>query len=901
MNPVHYLTPLFAPASVAVVGASEAAGKVGTRVFANIAAEFRGTLFAVNPKHRAVRGVPCVPSIAALPQRVDLAVIVTPAPTVAAIVAECGQAGIPAAVVVSAGFSETGPEGAAREALLLAAARRHGVRVLGPNCLGLMRPALGLNATFARGGAAAGALALVSQSGAVCTAMLDWAAASGVGFSSVISLGGSTDVDFGEAIDYLATDAATEHILLYIEGVREGRRLVGSLRAAARTKPVILMKVGRHPAGSRAAVSHTGAIVGLDDVFDAVVRRTGVVRVTMMTDLVVAAQALASHVHPAGARLAVVTNGGGPGVMAADRATDLGLELATLAPATVVALQDALPANWSHGNPVDLIGDAGPERYSAAVSACLADPGVDGVVAILTPQAMTDPDAAAGAVIEAARGSSKPVIAAWMGEESVEAARARLRKARIPAFRAPELAVQSFSYLADFYRNQRALLEAPGPLAHREPPDLEGARSLVRNALAQGRKALTGIESKALLEAFRIPAVPTLRAASGEAAVLAAGQLGYPVAMKIDSPDIPHKSDVDGVRLMIADAQAVRETFAAMLESVARKRPQARLAGVTLEPMATRGHARELLVGIVRDPVFGPAITFGAGGIAVEVLRDRAVALPPLNARLVGDVIRGTRISKMLDEFRSLRAIDRGALEAVLLRVSEMACELPEIEELDINPLLADENGVVALDARVMLRAVPADARRYAHLAIHPYPVDLATTLRLEDGTWLEVRPIRPEDAAMEMAFVSGLSDQSRRMRFQSGLRDLTPAMLARFTQIDYDREMALVAVREEDGAETEVGVARYIRMPDGKTCEYAIALADAWQGRGLGRHLMKALIGIARDRGLETMVGWVSASNAPMLGLAAELGFAIATEEGDSHTRRVTLPLSGTPREAAA
>ena len=513
---------------------------------------------------------------------------------------------------------------------------------------------------------------------------------------------------------------------------------------------------------------------------------------------------------------------------------------------------------------------------------------------------MTDADAAADAVIEAARGCAKPVLAAWMGEASVDPARARLRAAGIPAYEAPEPAVQSFAYLADFYRNQRALLETPGPLAHREPPDLETARALVRAALAQGRTALTGAESRALLAAFRIPSVPSAAAATPEEAVAAAERLGYPAAMKIDSLDITHKSDVGGVRLMLADAAAVRDAFASMMAGVARLRPDARLRGVTLEPMAGGAQSRELLAGIVRDPVFGPAITFGAGGVAVEVLRDRAVALPPLNARLVADMIGGTRIAKMLGPFRNLAAVDRGALEGVLLRVSEMACELPEIDELDINPLVADENGAVALDARVTLRARERGAGRYDHLAIAPYPGELASTLRLEDGSWLEVRPIRPEDAEMEQAFVTGLSAQARGMRFQSGLRSLSPAMLARFTQIDYDREMALVAVREEHGKPRQVGVARYIKLPDGKTCEYAIVVGDEWQGRGLGRHLMAALIDIARARGIEIMEGRVLSSNARMLELCAEIGFAIEREPDEPQVKRVRLALKRERAEVA-
>ena len=458
-------------------------------------------------------------------------------------------------------------------------------------------------------------------------------------------------------------------------------------------KPIILMKVGRHPAGSRAAVSHTGAIVGKDDVFDAVVRRTGVVRVRAMADLVAAAQALASHVHPTGNRLAVVTNGGGPGVMAADRAADLGVELAVLAPSTVQAMQSSLPAHWSHGNPIDLIGDAGPERYRAAVAACIADPGIDGIVAILTPQAMTQPEEAARAVVEAAQGPSKPLIAAWMGEASVEVARAQLRKAGVPVFRGPEMAVETFAHLAAFYRNQRVLLQAPGPLAHSEPPDLEQARALVHRVLGEGRTALTVIESKQLLEAFRIPVARAVGAASAEAAARSAAEIGFPVAMKIDSPDVTHKSDVGGVRLALPDAEAARAAFADIMASVKAPRPEARVTGVTVEAMVARPHGRELMVGVVRDAIFGPAITFGAGGIAVEVLKDRAVALPPLNAMLVADMIRDTRVGKMLGEFRHLPAVDRGALEAVLLRVSEMACELPEIDELDINPFIVDESG----------------------------------------------------------------------------------------------------------------------------------------------------------------------------------------------------------------
>jgi acetyltransferase len=889
----HYLTPLFEPASVAVIGATERPGAVGAVLVRNmLEAGYRGALAGVNPKYKSVQGVPCYGAIGKVPQRVDLAVIATPAPTVPELIEQCGKAGVRSAVVISAGFSEAGPAGAKLERALLENARRHKLRVVGPNCLGLMRPELGLNATFARGAALPGSLGLVAQSGAVCTAMLDWARPNKVGFSSVVSLGGSTDVDFGEIIDYLIGDPRTEHILLYIEGVRSARRFVSALRAAARVKPVIVMKVGRHPAGSRAAVSHTGAIVGLDDVFDAVVKRAGVVRVTTIGQMVAAAQALSAHVRPQGERLAVVTNGGGPGVMAADRAADLGIPLAQLGPETIARLKPALPANWSHGNPLDLIGDADAARYRAAVSACLADEGVDGVLAILTPQAMTEPAAAAQAVIDAARDSTKPVLACWMGEEQTRSARRLLAEARIPVFRTPDPAVEMFGHVSSFYRNQRALLQTPGPVAAQGAPDLATARAVVEAALADRRSVLSEMESKALLAAFRIPIARTVVARSAHEAMLIAGETGFPVAMKIDSPEITHKSDVNGVRLNLTSAQGVQEAWQRIVDDAKRLRPEARVNGVSVEPMVRRAHGRELMVGVIRDPVFGPAIVFGTGGTAIEVHRDRAVALPPLNAFLIADMIRGTRVAKLLGAFRRMPPVDMGALEEVLLRVSELVCELPEVAELDINPLIADESGAIAVDARVVLRPAAPRRDRYGHMAIHPYPAHLVGAWQPREGPPVTLRPIRPEDAEMERAFVKSLSAESRYFRFMDTLRELTPQMLMRFTQIDYDREMAFVATVGGAGAETEIGVARYVANPDGESCEFALVVADDWQRKGLGRRMMEQLIGVARARGLRSMVGHVLAENHGMLSLCRKLGFAIGDSAEGPMVKRAALAL---------
>ena len=889
----HYLSPLFAPASVAIIGASEEPGSVGAVLAQNMAAGYRGALYAVNPKHKSVHGLPTFPSIGKVPGRVDLAVIATPAPAVPTVIEQCGEAGVRAAVVITAGFSETGPQGARLERALLENARRYRLRVVGPNCLGIMRPEIGVNATFARGAALPGSLGLISQSGAVCTALLDWAKPNGVGFSSVISLGGSSDVDFGEIVDYLVNDPKTEHILLYIEGVRDARSFVSALRAAARVKPVILMKVGRHPAGSRAAVSHTGAIVGSDDVFDAVVRRAGVVRVTTIGQLVAAAQALASHVRPQGDRLAIVTNGGGPGVMAADRAGDLGIPLAELAPATIESLKNALPANWSHGNPADLIGDADAARYSAAVSACLADPGVDGVLAILTPQAMTDPTEAARAVIAAARGSSKPVLSCWMGEEQVAGARRLFTSSGIAVHRTPESAVEMFGHVSSFYRNQRMLLRTPGPLSQQAQPDLAGARAIVENALAEHREVLSEMESKALLAAFHVPVANTMVAHSPAEAMLIAQELGYPVAMKVDSPDVTHKTDSGGVRLNLGNAQSVRAAYHEIIEAVGRSRPSAKIHGIAVEPMIVRPNGRELLVGVIRDPVFGPAITFGSGGTAIEVHRDRAVALPPLDAFLVQDLIRSTRVSILLGKFRHLPPVNFKALEVLLLRVSEMVCELPWLAELDINPLIADETGVVAADARVVLHRGAPPRGAYGHMAIHPYPAKFVRTWELPDGRTVTLRPIRTEDAEIEQEFVKCLSAESRYFRFMDTLRELTPKMLVRFTQIDYEREMAFIATIEEGGREVEIGVVRYITNPDGQTCEYALVVTDAWHRRGLGRRLMELLIEVARARGLKAMVGHVLSNNQAMLELCSDLGFVIGESPDGPTLKRATLALA--------
>jgi acetyltransferase len=889
----HYLHALFNARSVAVFGASEREDSVAGTLFHNLRqAGYTGEVYPVNPKYETVFGERCYASAGELPAVPELALIATPASTVVSIMQACGQHGIRHAIVLSAGFREVGEQGMALEDALVAIARQYGIRFIGPNCLGIQRPSIGLNATFSQGVTQAGDLALVSQSGALCTAMLDWAETNGIGFSSVISTGASADLDFGEILDYLAVDTQTKGILLYIEGIRDARRFMSALRATARFKPIVLVKVGRHATGAKAVMSHTGALVGSDAVFDALVRRAGVVRVNTILQLFASARALSTHIRPTGNRLAIVTNGGGPGVMATDLAVDLGVRMAELSPATITALNAVLPANWSRANPLDIIGDATAARYRAAVDACLRDDNVDGVLAMLTPQAMTRPTEAAQAVVDVAKASSKPVLTCWMGEAQVIEGRRLFKQVGIPYFTTPEPAVEVFSFLSAFYENQRLLMQTPGPLSHQADPDVEGARLIIENALAHGRHLLNEVESKALLAAFHIPIAQTLIARDPMEAMLLAQQLGFPVAMKINSPDITHKSDVNGVRLGLSSGQAVRAAFGEMLVDVKRLRPDATLDGIVIEPMVTRPHAREVLLGMTSDPVLGPVIVFGAGGVDVEAFLDRAVTLPPLNHYLARDLIQRTRVATLLGPFRNRPPIDRDALENVLLRLSEMVCELPWLAELDINPLLVDEHGALALDARIVIAPRVPTADRYGHMAIHPYPAHLVTHWQLPSGNDVLIRPIRPEDADLTQGFVRSLSEESKYFRFMDTVSELSPVALAHLTQIDYTREMALLALTEIDSREIELGVARYAINPDGESCEFALVVDDRWQKQGIGHKLMDVLMDVARSKGLKVMEGEVLKTNRSMLKLVDALGFHVEAHPEDDAVRKVSRRL---------
>jgi acetyltransferase len=875
-------------------GASDRKNSVGEVVFKNlISTGFKGKIYPINPKHDKVQGQKAYKTIDTVSRHIDLAVVATPAKTIPSIVQACGEHGVKSMIILSAGFRETGTAGRRLEDKVVELAKEYGIRFIGPNCLGLIRPDKGLNITFGNNNAAPGNLALVSQSGAICTAILDWAEVNDIGFSTVISTGIGADLDFGDYLDYLVSDPMTDSILLYVEGIKNARRFMSGLRAAARIKPVIVLKVGRHAAGAEASMSHTGALVGSDETFEAALSRSGVLRVETVTQLFSAAKALSSRYRVYGDRLAIITNGGGPGVMAADRASDLNIELARFNDDTMENLNKVLPDVWSHGNPVDIIGDAPPDRYRAAIDTCLKDPGVDGTIVILTPQAMTEPEEVAKAIIELADHHKKPILTSWMGGNQVVSARKLFNNAKLPTFRTLENAVDAFHYLSSYQENQRLLLQTPAKSSRRHiEPDTEGARLIIESALAEQRKVLSEPESFALLGAFRINAVRNGIARSANEALILAESMGFPVAMKIYSPDITHKTDAGGIRLNISNAQVVRSTYRDLIEQVKDTRPEARVEGVTVEQMYHSPNGRELLIGIVRDPVFGPVISFGSGGTTVEVMGDSAIALPPLNRRLASDLIDRTKAAKLLEQFRHMPPANREALIDVLLRVSTMACELPWIQEMDINPMIIDDLDAIAVDARIMVDFPRPSTDPYNHLAIHPYPVNLVNRTQLPNGTNIVIRPIRPEDADLEQTFTRQLSNEAKYFRFMSSVQELTPEMLTRFTQIDYHNEMALIAVTDEGNHEIERGVGRYVTNQDKKSCEFALVVSDQWQRQGIAHKLMHQLMEIARDRGLERMEGEVLSNNFKMLDLMKSLYFNISTSAEDSSIKEVVVDL---------
>ncbi len=885
---IRNLDALLAPKSVALIGASERAGSVGSTIARNlIAPGFSGEVMFVNPKAEFVHGRPCFASVAALPKAPDLVVIATPTPNVAQLVGEAAARGARAAVVITAGLD------ARQRQLMLEAGRDKLLRVQGPNCIGLLLPRIGLNASFAQCNALPGDLAFLSQSGALVTAVIDWANSRHIGFSHIVSLGDMADVDFGDMLDYLAGDTQSRAILLYVEAITHAEKFLSAARRAARVKPVIAIKAGRNAAASRAAASHTGRLAGMDSAYDAAFRRAGVLRVNALEELFEAAEMLAHMPRHTGERLLILTNGGGAGVLAADHLGDEGGRLAQLSPRTIEILDGKLPANWSRANPVDVIGDAGPDRYADALAVALADPDCDAVLAINCPTALVSSTEIAQRVISTwqATKPAKPLITNWLGADAVADARRLFGEAGVATFETPGAAVRGYMHLVRYGRAQDELMRTPPALPKGEAPDIATVAAVIDNALKAGRTILSEIEGKELIAAYGIPVVPTLTAGNPDEARRIAERLlpvHGSVALKILSDDISHKSDAGGVALDLTSAEAVHGAAVTMLARLRTALPQARIAGFTLSPMIKRPRAHELIAGITVDATFGPLVMFGAGGTAVEVIADTSLALPPLDIKRARDLIAGTRISKLLVGYRDRKAADLDAIALALVRLSALACRHPEIREIDINPLLADETGVIALDARVRIADERAEPR--PALSIKPYPEAWEKRIAAGATPAFLLRPIRPEDEALCAAFLSRVTAEDLRLRLFSPQKSLTHKFLARLTQIDYAREMAFVALAEETGE--LLGVARFIADPDYVHAEYAVIVRSDLKGRGLGWALMSHLIDYARATCIRELYGSVLAQNSGMLKMCKELGFKIHRDPEDLALCHVTLEI---------
>ncbi len=892
----YRLDKLFAPRSIAIVGASPRPGSLGLTFLRNLmAGGFEGALYPVNPHHREIEGKPCFPSLAALPEIPDVVVVAVPPKNVLGVVEEAGRKGVSAAIVATAGLGY-GAGSLADQVRL--EARRHGLRIVGPNCIGVMSPRARMNASFAAHGVKAGDLALVSQSGAVAAGLVEWASQRQVGFSAIVSLGDKLDVDFSDCLDYFSADGSTRAILLYIESLENAKKFMSAARAAARTKPVVVIKAGRHAQGAKAAATHTGALAGSDAVYDAAFRRAGLLRVLDLDQLFSAAETLSRQKPFPGSRLAMLTNGGGVGVLAVDRLIDLGGRLATISDATREKLNAILPPTWSKANPIDIVGDADPARYVGALEALLADPENDAILILNVPTAVAAAADVAAAVADTVRRDrarglrQKPVFASWIGEDP-DSARV-FEEARIPHFATEADAVRGFLQLVRYREAQDELMKTPDSLPHDFAPDTAAARTIIEGVLAQNRRWLNPLEVNGLLRAYDIPAAPVILAKSPDEAAEAARPIlaeGGTVAVKILSPDIIHKSDIGGVKLDLTTEAAVRKATADIFERAARLRPEASITGVTVQPMVRRVKARELIMGIADDPSFGPVILFGRGGTAVEVINDRALALPPLDLKLAGDLIARTRVSRRLKAYRDVPAADEKAIALTLVKLAQLAADLPEVRELDINPLLADDTGVIAVDARVVVAPETRKGAGHPRFAVRPYPQEWERTIELRDGRKAFVRPVRPEDEDEFRRFFEQITPEDLRLRFFAPVRDFSHAFLARLTQLDYARAIAFVAF--DAGTGEMMGAVRIHADANHETGEYGILLRSDLKGIGLGWQLMCLMIEWAKAEGLREVEGQVLRENTTMLDMCRDLGFSIRTDPDDPELRLVTLPIA--------
>jgi acetyltransferase len=901
----YRLDKLLAPRSIALAGASPREHSMGRTILRNLRdGGFAGAITLINPKYAEIDGVKTIARASEMAAPPDLLIVAAPPPAVPQICAEAAVKGCPAAIIVTAGLGH-GRGSLADSARQVAHA--HGMRLLGPNCLGILVPRAGLNASFATQLPKPGDLALISQSGAIATGLNEWAIARAVGFSAIVSLGDKIDIDFGDLLDFFALDPVTRAILLYIESINDPRKFMSAARAAARVKPVVVIKSGRHAAGASAARTHTGALAGSDAVYDAAFRRAGLLRVFDLQELFAAAETLGRMKPFSGKRLAILTNGGGVGVLAVDRLVDLGGTVAAISPETYARLDQRLPPIWSRGNPVDIAGDADAARYADALDALLADRENDAILVMNVPTALASPTEAARAVTETVEKHRtkmfppKPVFAAWIG--SNHAAEAALEKASIPHFASESDAIRGFMHLVRYREGLDAAMETPPSMPADFSPDFDAARAIVNEAVQSGRTWLDPLEVTRLFDAYSIPITPALLARTpDEAAVAAAGWLseGKSVAVKILSPDIVHKSDVGGVRLNLANAAAVREASESILQQARRLKPDARISGVTVHPMISRPKARELIAGIADDATFGPILVFGRGGTAVEVIDDKALALPPLDLKLARELIGCTRVSRVLKGYRNVPAADEAAIALLLVKLSQMAADLPDIRELDLNPILADQHGVIVVDARVAVaKTEPSRSGKSAssRFAIKPYPREWERRSTLKDGMPVFIRPVRPDDERLYPDFLAAVTADDLRLRFFAPVKDFSHAFIARLTQIDYARAMAFVAIDERNGA--LLGVVRLHTRADYDRAEYAVLVRSDLKGKGLGWLLMRTVLDYAGDEGIAKVEGQVLRENTTMLTMCAELGFTIAPDPSEPNVLQVSKVTSGRAQAA--
>jgi acetyltransferase len=888
---------MFNPKTIALIGATDREGAVGRTILENLLRSKERKIFPVNPNMDKVLDVDTYPSIAVVPEHVDLAVVATPARSVPVVIEECGKAGVEGVVIISAGFKEIGDEGIQLESEIERIRKKYGMRILGPNCLGFVRPPLDFNATFLRGKPPAGDIAFISQSGALGSAILDWAISAGIGFSMFASLGSMIDVDFGDMIDFLGDDMATRSILIYMEGVGNARKFMSAAREFARRKPIIVLKPGRFAESAKAVHSHTGAMAGDDAVYEGAFKRAGVVRVGEIAELFNAAQVLDSKRLPAGPRLAIVTSAGGPGVMATDALINLGGELAELSEESMKQLDGLLPPYWSKANPVDVLGDATVDRFAKALTICLGDPMVDGVLIIYVPMDSAPSTQLAQAVANSVKNAWKPAIATWMGAGDVKEGRQVFIDNSIPNYDTPEEAVRTYVNMCRYKRDLDELYETPEELPAMKAPPKDQLKEILRTALKEGRILLNEEESKDFLMTYGIPTTMVEFAHDPEAAVRIAEKLGYPIVIKIVSPDISHKSDVGGVVTAIDSSTALKEAYGKLIERVKERAPGAAIKGVAIQKMFS-DIDYELILGSKKDKDFGSAILFGMGGTMAEFIRDFSIGLPPLNQTLAKMLMQDTRVYKMLQGFRGKAAADFEGLEEILVNFSNLIVDFPEIAEIDINPLAISNGKASALDARIIIdKNYDATGRSpYPHLIITPYPTKYTTPWQLSDGTEVLLRAIRPEDEPAEAEMLSTLSQETLRTRFFSVIKDMSHEWLILFCNIDYDRHMAIVAEMEEKGKKSMIGVARLIMNQELTSGEVAVLVHDRFQGKRLGSKLVEMLIGIARERGLEEVRADVLTENESMLNVFKRLGFSTHWVPGGTSEAVMKLKEQGTP-----